>query len=265
VLVGGPPCAGKTTVSRILARRLGLRLYSADTQTWAHRDRALAAGNAAARRWESLDPALRWEGLTPNEMVDMSLHRERGPMVLDDLRALPASPLVIAEGSVVPAWAVSAEVVAPGRAVWLLPTPEFHARHLAGRGSTGGTERLYSLLRELIDHEAREHGVPTVIVDGSLSVGGVARQVETRLSEALAAGPRADTTGERRLLLREINMAVVVQIRAYYSRPWSDGDPETVERLFVCECGAPTCEDDLLSTVGSVAGAPALSPRHHTT
>lgn len=57
--IGGPPGAGKTTVATRLMRRHGLRLYSSDTQTWAHRDRALAAGNAAAARWESLTPAER--------------------------------------------------------------------------------------------------------------------------------------------------------------------------------------------------------------
>jgi hypothetical protein len=33
----------------------------------------------------------------------MSLHRERGPMVVDDLRELPRAPLVVAEGSTLPA------------------------------------------------------------------------------------------------------------------------------------------------------------------
>ena len=61
VWIGGAPGSGKTTVARRLARRHGLRLYSADTRTWEHRDRALAAGHAAARCWESLSPAQRWE------------------------------------------------------------------------------------------------------------------------------------------------------------------------------------------------------------
>jgi cytidylate kinase len=54
--IGGAPASGKTTVATRIARRHGLRLYSADTRTWEHRDRALAAGNAAARRWEAMTP-----------------------------------------------------------------------------------------------------------------------------------------------------------------------------------------------------------------
>ena len=84
----GGPASGKTTIAGRIARRHGLRLYSADTLTWEHRDRALAAGNAAAQRWE--DP-------TPAEMLAMSLHRERGAMVLAGLRALPPEPPVLSE------------------------------------------------------------------------------------------------------------------------------------------------------------------------
>jgi adenylylsulfate kinase-like enzyme len=35
--IGGAPGSGKTTIATRLARRHGLRLYSADTKTWEHR------------------------------------------------------------------------------------------------------------------------------------------------------------------------------------------------------------------------------------
>ena len=49
--IGGPPGGGKSSVATRIARRYGLRWYGADTRTWRHRDRALRAGNEAARRW----------------------------------------------------------------------------------------------------------------------------------------------------------------------------------------------------------------------
>jgi hypothetical protein len=64
-------------------------------------------------------------------MLDMSLHAERGPMVLDDLRAIPDSPLVVAEGSTLPAQAVSSGLADRSRAVWLIPTDDFQRALLA--------------------------------------------------------------------------------------------------------------------------------------
>jgi predicted kinase len=100
--IGGPPGSGKTTIATRIARRQGLRWYNADTRTWAHRDRALREGNPAALQWEAMTPEERWASPTPAELLAMSLHRERGPTVVDDLWQLPTSPLIVAEGSTVP-------------------------------------------------------------------------------------------------------------------------------------------------------------------
>jgi len=94
--IGGAPGSGKTSVATRLARRHGLRIYSSDTETWAHRNRALVAGNAAAQRWEALSPAER-TALAGAELLETSLHRERGAMALEDVQALPPTPLVVAE------------------------------------------------------------------------------------------------------------------------------------------------------------------------
>jgi hypothetical protein len=255
--IGGAPGSGKTTVARRLARRHGLRLYSADTRTWEHRDRALAAGHAAARRWESLSPVERWERSTPTEMLEMSLHRERGAMVLDDLRALPQAPLVVAEGSPLPAAAVDR-----ARAVWLTPTPDFQRAQLAALDTTRGATELYTLLAEVIRRDAAEHGLHVLVVDGTRGIEEVTAAVESLLAAPLAAGPHANTRDERRALLREANEAIVGQVRGYYARPWAEGDPDDVIRGFMCECGDPACDVDLDLAVGEAAGGPALAPGH---
>jgi hypothetical protein len=251
--IGGGPASGKTTIARRIARRHGLRLYSADTRTWEHRDRALAAGNMPARRWEAMTPQERWERSTPAEMLEMSLHRERGAMVLDDLRELPPKPLAIAEGSTLPA--ASAD---PACAVWLIPTPDFQRAQLAARGTTGGTAELYALLNEVISREAHDHAVRTLTVDGTQGIEETIRAVESLFADSLAAGPRAPTRDDRRALLREINQAIVAQVRGYHARPWAQGDPDAVVRTFVCECGDPACDIDLELRVGQVAAGPAL-------
>lgn len=254
--IGGAPGAGKTTVATRIARRHGLRWYGADTRTWEHRDRALREGNAAAKRWEAMPPADRWTKPSPDEMLEMSLHRERGAMVVDDLRALPRSPLVVAEGTTLPAWALED----PLRGIWLIPTREFQERAFAERELAPGVAGLYRLYTEVVAEEAREHGVRVLTIDGARDVAAVVAEVEELFGDALAAGPHAETRDERRRLLREANLAIVEQVRGYYARPWANGDPETVEREFLCECGDPDCDTVVLAAVAAAASGPVLDP-----
>ena len=200
--IGGPPVSGKTTVATRLARHHGLRLNSADTRTWAHRDRALAAGNAAAMRWESMTHRERWELSTTDEMLEMSLHRERGSMVIDDLSALPPSPLIVAEGSTLPASALTRGIAARSRAVWLIPSAASQRTQLAARAATGGNAQLYLLLGKTIEEEARNHGAPIVTVDGSRGIAETVNAVEHLFGGTLAAGPRARTPGAGPQLLQ---------------------------------------------------------------
>jgi hypothetical protein len=260
--IGGAPGSGKTTVALRLARRHGLRLYSADTRTWVHRDRALAAGNAAARRWEALSPGERGRCASPAELLAMSLHAERGAMVVDDLRALPAAPLIVAEGSTLPAWAVSAGIADRSRAVWLIPTAALQRARLAGRATAEPRVRLYLLLGELIAREASEHAVPTLPVDGSAGVAATTEAVARLFAGALGAGPLATGSRERQALLREANEAIAAQVRGYHARPWARGDADTVVREFACECGDRACTRGVPLAVGALGDGPVLARDH---
>jgi hypothetical protein len=195
-------------------------------------------------------------------MFELSLHVERGPMVLDDLRALPESPLVVAEGSVLPARAVSSGVAERSRAVWLIPTRDFQRAVLAAQGTAAGPTALYLMLRETIAREASEHGAPTLIVDGSRDVEAMVALVEELFAAALAEGPRAETPAERRALLREANEAMAAQVRTYYARPWAEGDADSVVGEFSCECGDASCAATLRLPVGAVSSAALLAPGH---
>jgi hypothetical protein len=256
--IGGTPGSGKTTIAGRLAKRHGLRLYSADTRTWAHRDRAIRAGNAAAIRWEAMTPHERWERLTPAEMLEMSLHRERGPMIVDDLERLPRAPLIVAEGTAVSPFAVDD----CSRAVWLIATPEFQRAQLSARGLEPGPTDLYLLLAAEIGREAKANGMPVLTVGHSRGIDEVLAAVDALFADTLADGPRAETAAERKELLREANQAIVEQVRGYYARPWADGDPNEVGRTFLCECGNPTCELDVDLSLGDADATRVLAPGH---
>lgn len=195
-------------------------------------------------------------------MLEMSLHAERGPMVIEDLRELPHSPLVVAEGSALPAFAVSRRVAERFQAVWLIPTEDFQRAMLVERETPAGPLALYLQLRETIADEAAEHSVPTLTVDGSLGIAEMVVAVEGLVAGALAEGPRAETLAERQALLRQANESIASQVRDYYARPWAEGEAEQVVREFICECGDQGCDASVLLPVGALSIAPVLAPNH---
>jgi hypothetical protein len=259
--IGGPPGSGKTTIAWRLMRRHCVRWYGADTRTWEHRDRAVREGNPAAIRWEAMTPEERWVTAAPAELLAMSLHRERGPMIVDDLRRLPASPLVVAEGSTVPPDVVASGVAERSRAVWLIPTPEFSRAQLNGRDIPEGARELYRLVAAEIEQAAKEHAVPVLTVDMSRGVDEMVAAVEDTFAKALSEGPRGETLADRRPLLREANMSIASQVRAYYERPWAVGDADSIVRGFLCECGDPRCDASVDVPVAASA-KPVLAPGH---
>ena len=255
--IGGAPRSGKTTIAKRIARFHGLRWYNADAHTWEHRDRALAAGNAAALRWEAMTPEERWVRSTPAEQLELSLHAERGPMVVDDLRRLPRSPLTVAEGSPVSPAVVSAGIAAASHAVWLIPTAELQRGRLP---EVGWPAELAVLLAATIERDAIEHEAPILTVDGSRGLDEMMTAVEEVFAAALAEGPRAVTASERLALLRYANEAVVSQCLAYLARPWTSGDAESMVRTFVCECDDPECDLPLELSVAAFQRAAANGP-----
>jgi len=246
VWIGGPTGAGKTTVARRLAQRWGLRLYSADTRTWAHRDGALAAGVEAAIWFESTPPADR-AAASIEQRRTLLLRDERAPMVLDDVRSLPAAPLVVAEGDV-----IAPNLIDPERAVWLDPDMNFQLRHRSAAWVEIGSP---------VD-EARSIGIPTVVVEGTRPIHDIVDEVEELLAGPLRTGPHARSTDERRLLLRTANLDIVDQIRTGCARPWATAEADTQVRSFVCECGGSSCDRDVDATVGDAATAPVIAEEH---
>jgi hypothetical protein len=252
--IGGAPGVGKTTVASILARRHGLRLYSADTRTWIHRDRAIAPGVPAAIRWERLAPADRLTG-PDDELVAMSLYRERGAMVVADVAELPASPLIVAEGSVIR----PADVPAGTAALWLAADRDAVKQRLGARD--GRSNRLYELMVDVVAADVGAAHAPAI---ESVYLEATVSAVEDFFAEQLARGPLATGVDERRALLREANLDIVEQVRGFHARPWATGAPESVVRSFICECGGRECTVFVDASVGDAARAPVVSTAHLT-
>lgn len=200
--ISGAQWAGKSTVARILAGRLGLTAYHADfANLRGHHDRSLVAAYRAGETPQEFDPEQHWVRGTPEDAAAELLagFRTTFDWLLDDLRALVSGRPVLVEG-----WALRPELVAPlledpRRMVVMVPTEAFRqhqlqvvprARSLASELSDpelGQRNRLARdrLVADDVVAQAREHGIEVIEVDGSLDEQGVADLLEARFAPFL--------------------------------------------------------------------------------
>jgi len=259
--LGGMPGAGKSTVARRIARRRGLRWYQSDAHTWAHRARAVRAGVPAALRFEALTPAER-AACPVEERMAMALQRERGPMTVEDVRALPASPLIIAKGTQI----LPDMVPAGGSALWLTLSPKQQRVRLDRRHAPDPAPELYLRMGQVIAEEVARAGVPQLVVD-ELSLDEVVEAVERFFAPALEQGPTASSSGERRALVRYANRAEVQRYVDFFARPGS-GDFGAAVSTFLCECDRIDCDAMAEMAVAAFPeppdeeSAPCLAPGH---
>ncbi|MEQ7128526.1 hypothetical protein ABN034_28880 [Actinopolymorpha sp. B11F2] len=234
--IGGPAGAGKTTAARHLARRHGLRRYSSDTQTWVHRDRAVAAGVELPARGPGAE------------------YYDRRPMIIDDLRSLPAAPLIVAEGGPI----TPAMVQPESQAVWLIPSRDVQVARLRVR-HRGDVPWSYLQSLEPIMEQLAGTSITTIFVD-PLTVEETIAEVERVFAHRISEGPTALTSEENRSLLRDANQALVNQYASRSPRPLAPIEPDKVVRTFDCECARRTCAALVDLTIGHAAAAVMSDP-----
>jgi len=194
--IGGGSGAGKSTVAARLAAVHGLRLYHVEPFSQ-YAGRADPGLTPLLQAFVAMDMDERWVNRPPEVMLE-TFHGFQGEgfdLVLEDLRALPPDPPVLAEGFSLLPRLVAPLLCRPRQAVWLLPTPEFRRAAFESRGSTWTIPNRTSdpqralanllardqLFTEELRAQARAAGVQTMDVDGSLDVG----ESVARVGEAL--------------------------------------------------------------------------------
>lgn len=274
--IGGPPCAGKTSIARRLATKHDLGLYSMDAHTYDHHHRALTSRLPLATQWEAMSPDERWLA-APEEMAVLGSagNEERFELILEDLRRLPASPAVIVEGTPLLPRLVFEQLASPSHAVWLLPSPSFQRAGLGGRSTVTWDAtsdppralenriRREELVGEAIERAAGERGLAILRVDESRDLDAMTAEVERHFGPALATARSATTHEERHALRRDENRTVVAQLRAYLSDVPAAGTPDEVAFDFSCECGRAGCGEVVHLTVTEYESiAAVVAPRH---
>jgi hypothetical protein len=250
--IGGAQGAGKSTAARIFAHHAGLRLYLVDAFTYSHAERAETGPFPTMRAFGQKTMDERWLHPEPEEMAEefLAYARERFQMIVDDLRALPREPAIVAEGPHLLPELVAPLVASPQAAVWLVPTPHLQrglhgARPSAVPGHTSDADlvqekvaRRNELLAEAIRRSALETGLAVTeiqsYVDATLAL-------EKRLGPLV---PEASTIAPEtvRRLRRDENLMVLDQVLRYLAS--AEAPPDHDGRIaFSCECTRLGCVD----------------------
>jgi len=192
--IGGGSGAGKSTVAARLAARHGLRLYASDETMADHAGRLTAEEAPYLREFMRMGVDQRWVERSPAVMLE-TFHWFRGEgfgAIVEDLLHLPAGPGVIVEGFRLLPHLVEPLLSEPGRAVWLLPTPEFRRAALDSRQGTaldipGRTSDPQRARRNLLERdrmftdrlreETRRLALPVIEVDTTMDEEGLAARV----------------------------------------------------------------------------------------
>jgi 2-phosphoglycerate kinase len=136
--LGGSPCAGKSSISEILARRFGLRVYHVDQAFEAHAPYLSPERQLALRRWLAASCQERWM-LPVEALVQQAIdcYSEVFELVLGDLLALPDDQPLLVEGTALLPGLVAKWLTERRRALWLVAEEKFQRQHYARRGWVG--------------------------------------------------------------------------------------------------------------------------------
>jgi hypothetical protein len=255
--LGGGCGAGKTTIARVLTRRLDLRLYPVDGYTYAHAERSKLGGFPLNRAVAEMPPEQRW-ARPAAELAGWfaEVAAERLELIVADLRDLAGGPTVVVEGPQLLPDLIAPLMQSSGHGLWLLPTPEFGQHGIAGRRAGGLTGEAAQrrrdrdvLLTDMNRQQVQRHGLMSADVDGNRSLADTIDMVG-RLLASVPGGLARAAGGEQRRRTRQAENAVVVRQllgwRAERDPGHGLGDPLFP---FSCECDNRGCEQTVTLSV----------------
>jgi hypothetical protein len=134
--LGGSPCAGKTTISHIIAQEFGWQTYHIDREVEHYLERAnkQSQPNLAAYREMGLK---RFLLLSAKEQLDivLGMSQEQFAFILEDIAQFPEDVPVLVEGANLRPQDVAPIMSDNSHALWLVPTEEFQLDVYPRRGT----------------------------------------------------------------------------------------------------------------------------------
>jgi hypothetical protein len=194
--VGGGSGTGKTTVTRLLAERFDLRLYSTDAMIGAHSERLDAAGAPLLDRFRRMSMDERWVQHDPVTMYESFpwFHGEGFDLLIDDLQQMPTDRLVLIEGFRLLPDLVRPHVSNPSHALWLVPTADFRQAAFRRRQEADAFWRRTSdpdqalsnllerdrIFSDKISNDAVYNGLEALHIDGNRTADSLAMELALR-------------------------------------------------------------------------------------
>jgi len=132
--LGGSPCAGKSSISEIVASRFGLKVYHVDEAFEARAQSFDPLRHPALAKWSESSWNQRW--MQPVESLVQEViacYHEHFTLVLEELRSLPKREPLLVEGTALLPAQVAGVLSCQRRAIWLIPNADFQWQHYRRR------------------------------------------------------------------------------------------------------------------------------------
>jgi 2-phosphoglycerate kinase len=132
--LGGSPCAGKSSISEILASRFDMDVYHVDEAFEIHRQELNPAQQPTLTKWLASPWNERWMRPVDSLVEDViSCYREHFDLVRQDILARPQRKSLLVEGTALLPREIANIMPNRSHAIWIIPTPDFQREHYSLR------------------------------------------------------------------------------------------------------------------------------------
>lgn len=192
-IIGGSPCAGKSTVAELLSQKYDLYYFKVDDFLDRYTELAAAKGAPICRKqkewsWEQIwmrDPALQCE-------EEFEFYKEIFEYVVEDLKQLSRENGIITEGAAYVPKLIKRLGIASNRYISITPTEEFQIYHFKKREFVpyileGCTDKEAAfanwmgrdvLFAKEVQRQCAEENYVSIINDGGMKIDEMVDRVE---------------------------------------------------------------------------------------
>jgi 2-phosphoglycerate kinase len=132
--LGGSPCAGKSSISEILADRFDLDVYHVDEAFENHVQGLDPARQPALAKWCASSWDQRWMRPIDKLVRDViACYREHFALIWEDILAMPKQKFLLIEGTALLPRQVASVLPKTSHALWVIPSDDFQREHYSKR------------------------------------------------------------------------------------------------------------------------------------